>query len=120
MVSVFRRFFHFLELVHGQFCGPCLLLTHIKPKAVETSNDKMDNKRVNYNMAAFVTSEKFPGKWSWLTADVKTLFCHFVCQYSLFCDNFFFTFFQMKDYSQKFILTQNLHFQENGPSEGTL
>ena len=26
----------------------------------------------------------------------------------------------MKDYSQNFILTQKLHFEENGPSEGTL
>ena len=91
MVSVFRRFFRFLELVHGQFCGPRLLITHIKAEAVETLNDKMDNKRVNYNLAAFVTSEEFPRKWSRLTAyasvtvnqisvfllPVKTLFCHF-------------------------------------------
>ena len=42
----------------------------------------------------------------------------FLRQYSLFLDNFFF--FQMKDYSQNFILTQKLHFEENGPSEGTL
>ena len=26
----------------------------------------------------------------------------------------------MKDYSQNFILTQKVHFEENGPSEGTL
>ena len=91
MVSVFRRFFRFLELVHGQFCGPRVLITHIKAEAVQTLNNKMDNKRVNYNLAAFVTSEKFPQKWSRLIAyvsvtvnqisvlllPVKTLFCHF-------------------------------------------
>ena len=68
MVLFFRRFFRFLELVHGQFCGPRLLITDIKAEAVETLNDKMDNNGVNYNMVAFVTSEKFPRKWSRFTA----------------------------------------------------
>ena len=43
---------------------------------------------------------------------VKTLFCHF----SVILDFFF----QIKAYSQNFILTQKLHLEENGPSEGTL
>ena len=91
MVPVFRRFFRFLELVHGQFFCPRPLITHIKAEAVETLNDEMDNNRANYSMAAFVTSEKFPRRWSRLTAyasvtvnqigvfllPLKTLFCHF-------------------------------------------
>ena len=47
---------------------------------------------------------------------VKNVILSFLCQYSLFLDNFF---FQMKDYSQNFILTQKVHFEENGSSEGT-
>ena len=54
-------------------------------------------------MAAFVTSEKLPPRWSRLTAyasvtvneigvfllPLKTLFLSFLRQYSLFLDNFF-------------------------------
>ena len=90
MVSVFRRFLRFLKLVHGQFFCLRPLITHIKAEAVETLNDEMDNNRANYSMAAFVTSEKFPRRWSRLTAygvtvnqigvfllPLKALFCHF-------------------------------------------
>ena len=104
MVPVFRRFCRFLELVHGQFFCPRLLRTHIKAEAVETLNDEMDNNRANYSMAAFVTSEKFPRRWSRFTAyasvtvnqigvfllPLQTLFLSFLRQYSLFSDNFFF------------------------------
>ena len=62
-----------------------------KAEAVETLNDEMDKNRANYSMAAFVTSEKFPRRWSRFTAyasvtvnqigvfllPLKTLFCHF-------------------------------------------
>ena len=68
MVAVFRRFFRFLELVHGQFSSPRPLITHIKAEAVETLNDEMGNNRANYSMAAFVTSLKFPRRWCRLTA----------------------------------------------------
>ena len=44
------------------------LITHIKAEAVETLNDEMDNNRANYSVAAFVTSETFPRRWSRLTA----------------------------------------------------
>ena len=98
MVAVFRRSLRFLELVHGQFFCPRPLITHIKAEAVETLNDEMDNNRASYYMAAFVTSEKFPRRWTRLAAYVsvtvnqirvfllplKTLFCH-----SLFLDNIF-------------------------------
>ena len=47
---------------------------------------------------------------------VKNVISSFLRQYSLFLD----IFFQMKDYSQNFTLTQKVHFEENGPSEGTL
>ena len=91
MVAVIRRFFRFLELVHGQFFCLFNAILHIKAEAVETLNDEMDNNRANYSMAAFVTSEKFPRRWSRLTAyasvtvnqigvfllPLKTLFCHF-------------------------------------------
>ena len=46
---------------------------------------------------------------------VKNVILPFLRQYSLFLD-----IFQVKDYSQNFILTQKVHFEENGPSEGTL
>ena len=104
MVPVFRRFFGFLELVHGQFFCPRPLITHIKVEAVETLNDEMDNNRANYSMAAFVTSEKFLRRWSRLTAYVsvtvnqigvfllplKKVILSFLRQYSLFLDIFFF------------------------------
>ena len=46
----------------------------------------------------------------------KNVFLSFLRQYSLFLD----IFFQIKDYSQNFILTQKVHFEENDPSESTL
>ena len=100
MVSVFRRFFCFLELFHGQFCSPRLLITHIKAEAVETLNDKMDNKRVNYNLAAFVTA-KMVSVDCIRVGDCQSNKCiftsgenvilSFLRQYSLFLDNFFFS-----------------------------
>ena len=96
MFSVLRRFFCFLELGHGQFCGLRLLITHIKAEAVETFNDKMDNKRVNYNLVAYV---KMVSVDCIRVGDCQSNKCIFTSgeniilsllrQYSLFLDNYF-------------------------------